>query len=132
MQKLMILLATVVAGHVVLLPPLARSPLWRATATPLASIIGSGFLVLGPILNAAMADMRHWPWRCRAYVPIFSALGSGSTSAIWAMTRRRHAPGSLSRWKERRQGRMALADGFSALAALGVVIAVFGAAVEGS
>lgn len=27
--------------------------IWRATITPLASIIGSGFLVLGPILNSA-------------------------------------------------------------------------------
>ena len=30
--------------------PLARSRSWRATVTPLASIIGSGFLVCGPIL----------------------------------------------------------------------------------
>lgn len=32
-------------------PRLSRAPLWRATITPLASIIGSGFLVLGPILK---------------------------------------------------------------------------------
>ena len=32
-------------------PP--HPPLWRATITPLASIIGSGFLVLGPILMAS-------------------------------------------------------------------------------
>lgn len=31
----------------------AKSPLWRATVTPLASIIGSGFLVLAPILVSA-------------------------------------------------------------------------------
>jgi hypothetical protein len=30
--------------------PLARSRSWRATVTPLASIIGSGFLVCGPLL----------------------------------------------------------------------------------
>lgn len=34
-------------------PRLSRAPLWRATVTPLASIIGSGFLVLGPILHAS-------------------------------------------------------------------------------
>lgn len=34
-------------------PPLATARLWRAAVTPLASIIGSGFLVLGPILNNA-------------------------------------------------------------------------------
>ncbi|MCJ2184174.1 hypothetical protein MTR62_15955 [Novosphingobium sp. 1949] len=32
-------------------PRLARARLWRATITPLASIIGSGFLILGPILT---------------------------------------------------------------------------------
>jgi hypothetical protein len=32
-------------------PRLAGSRLWRASITPLASIIGSGFLVLGPILH---------------------------------------------------------------------------------
>lgn len=34
-------------------PRLANASLWRATITPLASIIGSGFLVLGPILDAS-------------------------------------------------------------------------------
>mgnify|MGYP000892288847 CR=1 FL=1 len=29
-----------------------QSPLWMATLTPLASIIGSGFLIIGPILGA--------------------------------------------------------------------------------
>lgn len=32
-------------------PRIAQAPGWRATVTPLASIIGSGFLVLGPILD---------------------------------------------------------------------------------
>lgn len=32
-------------------PRVARAKLWRATITPLASIIGSGFLILGPILT---------------------------------------------------------------------------------
>ncbi|MFS8136960.1 MAG: hypothetical protein ACMG50_02415 [Thermomonas sp.] len=34
-------------------PRLLRSPTWQATVTPLASIIGSGFLVAGPILAHA-------------------------------------------------------------------------------
>ncbi|GKY89203.1 hypothetical protein [Sinisalibacter aestuarii] len=33
-----------------LFTPFSRSPLWRATVTPLASIIGSGFLVSAPLL----------------------------------------------------------------------------------
>lgn len=32
-------------------PGLRRAPRWRAMITPLASIIGSGFLVLGPVLE---------------------------------------------------------------------------------
>jgi hypothetical protein len=40
-------------------PRLIRARLWRATVTPLASIIGSGFLVVGPILAHASG---HWAW----------------------------------------------------------------------
>ncbi len=51
-------------------PAMRGSRLWRATATPLASIIGSGFLVLGPILahafgiwaTAAMAGLCLAAW----------------------------------------------------------------------
>ena len=38
-------------GALLLWPRLINAPLWRATITPLASIIGSGFLILGPILT---------------------------------------------------------------------------------
>ncbi|MGB3243924.1 MAG: hypothetical protein WBB25_05290 [Sulfitobacter sp.] len=51
MQNILILGAITLTGALLLYPPLSRAPLWRATITPLASIIGSGFLVLGPILN---------------------------------------------------------------------------------
>lgn len=40
------------AGAMLLSPKLRRSVLWKAAVTPLASIIGSGFLILGPILSA--------------------------------------------------------------------------------
>ncbi len=43
----------VLSGALLLWPRLAKAPLWRAIVTPLASIIGSGFLVLGPILNVS-------------------------------------------------------------------------------
>ncbi|SHL33362.1 APC family permease [Roseibium suaedae] len=46
----LILLVVVLAGSVLLAPRLRTSQEWRAVITPLASIIGSGFLVLGPIL----------------------------------------------------------------------------------
>jgi hypothetical protein len=46
-----ITLATVaVLGWFTLAPSVRHSERWRATVTPLASIIGSGFLVVGPIL----------------------------------------------------------------------------------
>ncbi|SIS59840.1 hypothetical protein [Phaeovulum vinaykumarii] len=50
---LAILAATVMTGALLAWPRLARARLWRATITPLASIIGSGFLVLGPVLDAS-------------------------------------------------------------------------------
>ena len=49
----LILAAVVLTGAVLTWPRLANAPLWRATITPLASIIGSGFLVLGPILDVS-------------------------------------------------------------------------------
>ncbi|TFF19175.1 hypothetical protein E3C22_20640 [Jiella endophytica] len=51
MTDLIVVAAVLAAVAVLLLPAVRRSTLWRATVTPLASIIGSGFLVLGPILT---------------------------------------------------------------------------------
>ncbi len=48
-MDLAILGGLLLAGGLLVWPRLARSEMWRATITPLASIIGSGFLVLGPI-----------------------------------------------------------------------------------
>jgi len=49
-----VIVATLVAAAAVLLAPnLRRWPVWRAMVTPLASIIGSGFLILGPLLHHA-------------------------------------------------------------------------------
>ena len=51
MLSISILVATIVVAVILLLPRIANATLWRATTTPLASIIGSGFLILGPILS---------------------------------------------------------------------------------
>lgn len=48
-----ILTAVLIAALALWSPRAHRSHVWRAMTTPLASIIGSGFLVLGPILSAA-------------------------------------------------------------------------------
>lgn len=53
MQNIAILLATVAVLAVLVSPRVASAPIFRATITPLASIIGSGFLILGPVLIAS-------------------------------------------------------------------------------
>ena len=50
---IVIVLTVAAASAVVWRPSLRKWPVWRAMVTPLASIIGSGFLVLGPLLNDA-------------------------------------------------------------------------------
>lgn len=53
MLSALILAVVVGTGALLVWPRVARAQLWRATTTPLASIIGSGFLVLGPILDVS-------------------------------------------------------------------------------
>lgn len=85
-------------------PRLARASLWRATITPLASIIGSGFLILGPVLVdsfgsyalAAMAALclagygfgaaiRYNIARIAAGDPVPPAIEKGERAASWAL-----------------------------------------------
>lgn len=51
METALTLAATTLAALVLVWPRIAGNTTWRATLTPLASIIGSGFLVLGPLLQ---------------------------------------------------------------------------------
>lgn len=53
MQNALIIAAVGLVGALLIWPRLANAQLWRATITPLASIVGSGFLVLGPILDVS-------------------------------------------------------------------------------
>nr|WP_254007627.1 hypothetical protein [Rhizobium sp. L1K21] len=53
MQNISIIAAVLLTAVAFLSNRLAASKRWRAMITPLASIIGSGFLVLGPILDAS-------------------------------------------------------------------------------
>ena len=57
MTDAFLLVLAALAFGAMMLPRLRRSALWRATVTPLASIIGSGFLVVAPLL----ADVAG-PW----------------------------------------------------------------------
>jgi len=51
--NILILASVLLSAFILMLPRLANAKGWKATITPLASIIGSGFLVLGPILDAS-------------------------------------------------------------------------------
>jgi hypothetical protein len=76
---LMIPTAFAVAA-VTLRPTLLHSPLWRATVTPLASIIGSGFLVSGPVLAHVAGN---WAWAAMlALVAAAYLIGSAIRSNI--------------------------------------------------
>ncbi len=57
MIDLVLIVATAAAAILLFQPRLLRSRDWRATVTPLASIVGSGFLVCGPILSDAAAEL---------------------------------------------------------------------------
>ncbi|MFC4669282.1 hypothetical protein ACFO5X_12015 [Seohaeicola nanhaiensis] len=57
-----ILMAVLATGGLLIWPRLSGLKLWRAAITPLASIIGSGFLVLGPILDAS------YGWQAPVYM----------------------------------------------------------------
>ncbi|WP_422358480.1 hypothetical protein [Reichenbachiella sp.] len=57
------LLITIVSIGVILLlfiPRWTKSDIWLATLTPLASIIGSGFLILGPLLQNSLGTNALW------------------------------------------------------------------------
>lgn len=56
MNSLLITTAVIAAGFL-FHPRLLKSRMWRATVTPLASIVGSGFLVSGPILAHAAGTL---------------------------------------------------------------------------
>lgn len=72
MQLNILIMGAVLATALVLIQPrVAGAKIWRATVTPLASIIGSGFLVLGPILDAGYGG----------YAPLVMA---GLCLAAWA------------------------------------------------
>ena len=47
----LILAVVVLVASLLVWPRVANAVLWRATITPLSSIIGSGFFVLGPVLD---------------------------------------------------------------------------------
>lgn len=86
----LIVAVALLVGGLLLWPRLANNRLWRATITPLASIIGSGFLVLGPVLETSYGYL----------APVMMAALCGGAylfgMAIRANIRERNVPGGHS------------------------------------
>ena len=57
MNALIIIVALSLSAYLAFAPRLARSLGWQATATPLASIMGSGFLVSAPLLAGIVGNL---------------------------------------------------------------------------
>ncbi|WP_394694712.1 hypothetical protein [Hyphobacterium sp.] len=55
-MNILLVIVLIAASGALLLPAVTGNKSWRATVTPLASIIGSGFLVAAPILAHAVGD----------------------------------------------------------------------------
>ncbi|MCP1199282.1 hypothetical protein [Notoacmeibacter sp. MSK16QG-6] len=92
MITIVILLAVAASAAFLFWPRIARATLWRATITPLASIIGSGFLVLGPILHVSFG------WYAPFVMAVLCAGAWGFGSAIRFNIARR-ATGDRSRYE---------------------------------
>lgn len=74
MTDIVMVVAALALAAFTLRPAALNSPVWRATVTPLASIIGSGFLVAGPVLGHAAG---HWAF--------FGMLGLCAVSYVFGM-----------------------------------------------
>ncbi|MGR6432845.1 hypothetical protein ACU5AY_18225 [Rhizobium sp. PAMB 3174] len=63
--NIIMILTAAIAAIILFRPTLLASPTWRATVTPLASIIGSGFLVAGPVLAHVAGN---WAWAAMLFL----------------------------------------------------------------
>jgi len=75
MGNLIVVVSLVAVAALLFSPRLTASPVWRATATPLASIIGSGFLVSLPLLAH---DLGSYAVVGMAFLVVFSYLLGGA------------------------------------------------------
>lgn len=91
----LILLAVVMSGAILAWPRVANAPFWRATVTPLASIIGSGFLVLGPTLTISYGG--YAPLVMVGLCAVAYLLGGAIRSNIRQMQSKADRPGIVLR-----------------------------------
>ena len=57
LNAVIIVVALLLAGYLAFSKRLATSSNWKATVTPLASIMGSGFLVSAPLLGGIVGNL---------------------------------------------------------------------------
>ena len=122
MLNALILLAGLATAGLLFWPPLARSRLWRATITPLASIIGSGFLVLGPVLEHSYGY----------YAPVvMAALCAGAyafgNAIRYNITMRMEGPHARSPAEERLETLASWALAFAYIISVAYYLNLFGA-----
>ena len=88
LNVVVVVVALVMAGLLAFAPALRTSSAWRATVTPLASIMGSGFLVSAPLV-ASVAGL---------YAPLAMAALLATSYGIGALIRFniRYAEGELA------------------------------------
>ena len=99
LEDILIVGAVLVAGGVLASPRVANTKEWRATITPLASIIGSGFLILGPILDASFGK---WAPAAMAALCILGyAFGSAIRFNIKVLDGAQAKGGPHEKWAER-------------------------------
>ncbi|MBN2906623.1 MAG: hypothetical protein JXJ18_07945 [Rhodobacteraceae bacterium] len=102
MKSDLLILGVAAAGLLAFLSPFVRRQrFWRAMVTPLASIIGSGFLVLGPILNDNLGYLAP------AAMALLALIAYGFGGAIrFNIARSGSAPGHIEPWIEAAAGWM--------------------------
>ena len=122
MLSVFILLAVVMVAALMAWPRLANDPLWRATLTPLASIIGSGFLVLGPIL-----DDRFGAYGLLAMVALCALAALFGWAIRYNIAARDAAPGALGPLVERMETAASWVLAFAYIISVAYYLNLFGA-----
>ena len=122
MQTAIILGITAAMGLLLLNPVLGRVQLWMATVTPLASIIGSGFLVLGPVLNVAYGQ-----WAPVVMVGLCLVAWLFGDAIRYNITALEPAAGARSLWEERCETAASWALAFAYAISVAYYLNLFGA-----
>jgi hypothetical protein len=71
LNAIIIVVALSLAGYLAFSKRLSASSSWKATVTPLASIMGSGFLVSAPLLGGIVGN---WAVVCMAILLVLAYL----------------------------------------------------------